>query len=140
MRSSILSRTWCSLTFALSIILCAGSTQASQSAEGYIVFLDKKELVVNLGYENGLLPKSKIQLYRRLVVMHPYSNQPIVDRFPIGSVTPDQIGKKLSIVRRWKGLSRPPERGDIAVFKAEPVLKKSVPKPLLLSKNSKKQY
>ena len=136
MRSYTLSRTVYSITCIVGVILCAGSVHASESAEGYIVFLDKKELVVNLGYKNGLLPKSKIQLYRRLVVMHPYTNQPIVDRFPIGSVPPDEIGKSLSIVRRWKGLSRAPERGDIAVFKAEPLPKKSSPKPLLLSKGS----
>ena len=94
MRSYTLSRTVYSITCIVGVILCAGSVHASESAEGYIVFLDKKELVVNLGYKNGLLPKSKIQLYRRLVVMHPYTNQPIVDRFPIGSVTPDEIGKK----------------------------------------------
>ena len=130
-------RVWCFITCLCAVMTSTASFAASEPAEGYIVFLDKKELIVNLGYQNGLLPKSKIDLYRRLVVIHPYSNQPIVDRFPIGSVTPDEVGKSLSIVRRWKGLSRAPERGDIAVFTPAPTIKKTTPKPVLLSKGTK---
>ena len=80
-------------TCCLSIALGSAPLSAAEPAEGYIVSLDKKELIINLGRENGLLPKRSIELYRRLVVTHPYSNKPIVDRFPIGSVTPSRSVK-----------------------------------------------
>ena len=124
-------------TCCLSIALGSAPLNAAEPAEGYIVSLDKKELIINLGRENGLLPKRSIELYRRLVVTHPYSNKPIVDRFPIGSVTPSEVGQKLSIVTRWNQLTRAPQRGDIAVFRPPLPTKPDTPKPLLAASDTK---
>ena len=124
-------------TCCLAIALGSAPLNAAEPAEGYIVSLDKKELIINLGRENGLLPKRSIELYRRLVVTHPYSNKPIVDRFPIGSVTPSEVGQKLSIVTRWNQLTRAPQRGDIAVFRPPLPTKPDTPKPLLAAGDTK---
>jgi len=121
----------------MGLLLWPQAALGAEASEGFVVSLDQKELVVNLGTDQGLVPKSKILLFRRLVVMHPYSKQPIVDRFPIGAVIPDEVGKRLSIIRRWNGLSRAPERGDIAVFQIAPQIKKSRPKPMTVSSNKK---
>ena len=121
----------------MSAMLWSQRARGAEASEGFIVSLDQKELVVNLGTDQGLVPKSKILLFRRLVVMHPYSKKPIVDRFPIGAVIPDEVGKRLSIIRRWNTLSRAPERGDIAVFRIQPQIKRTRPKPMTVSSNKK---
>ncbi|MAO84115.1 MAG: hypothetical protein CMH50_09580 [Myxococcales bacterium] len=86
------------------------------TAEGYIVALDKAEMVIDLGRNQGLKPGSKVRLYRRLVVTHPYTGKKIIDRFPIGEVAPEEVGSTLAIVRSWSGLKRAPAHGDIAVY------------------------
>jgi hypothetical protein len=111
---------------ALSVIAFWPQTSlaaAPKTAEGFIVSLDPSELVVNLGRTHGVQPNSTIQLFRRLVVTHPFSNKSIVDRFPIGEVLPSEVGERLTIIRNWNGLTRPPQRGDIVVF--EPLAAKS---------------
>ena len=103
-------------TCCLSIALGSAPLNAAEPAEGCIVSPTKKSSSLTWAARTGCCrsaPSSCIGAWST----HPYSNKPIVDRFPIGSVTPPRSVRKLSIVTRWNQLTRAPQRGDIAVFR-----------------------
>lgn len=113
-----------SLITALAVMLptCAlaapaPSTPRGAPVEGVVVRVDGDEVVIDIGRAAGLPAGEPVHLFRRMVVQHPISGATIEDRFPIGAVTPAQVGDLLSIVRDVSGLDRPPVAGDFAVFR-----------------------
>lgn len=116
-----------SLITALAVMLptCALAAPGTRTppaapVEGVVVKVDGDEVVIDIGRAAGLPAGEPVHLFRRMVVQHPISGATIEDRFPIGAVTPAQVGELLSIVRDVGGLERPPVPGDFAVFRPPP--------------------
>lgn len=116
-----------SLITALAVMLptCALAAPGTRTppaapVEGVVVKVDGDEVVIDIGRAAGLPAGEPVHLFRRMVVQHPISGATIEDRFPIGAVTPAQVGELLSIVRDVGGLERPPVPGDYAVFRPPP--------------------
>jgi hypothetical protein len=84
--------------------------------EGVVVSVSETEVVLDVGRDRGLQPNTPLRLFRRLVVTHPITKETIEDRFPIGTVVPAEVGARLTIVRSWSKLSRPPAAGDFVVL------------------------
>lgn len=99
----------------------AAPPQSPPPIEGVVVKVADGEVIIDLGTARGVPPGASLRLFRRMVVEHPITKATIEDRFPIGTVTPAQVGSLLSIVRDVTGLERPPVPGDFAVYRPAPV-------------------
>lgn len=99
----------------------SGSSDGAESGktvEGVIVDVRDDELIVDLGTEDGLPTDATVEVFRRLEVTHPVTDKEVSDRFPIGEVSLDRVGRNLSIVTTWNNLKRAPSVGDYAVWEA----------------------
>ena len=103
---------------ALVCLVCAAPALAG---EGVVVQIADGEVVFDLGRSAGLEEGQAVRFYRRLTVTHPISGKEMVDRFPIGEITPAEVGDQLSIAREVSTLSRPPKVGDFVVLERPPV-------------------
>ena len=83
--------------------------------EGVIVKIDRREIVVDLGTRDGFRAGQRVRILRRLRVKHPLSGRVLEDRFPIGVLVLEQVGRYLSIIRSFNKLKRPPAVGDFVV-------------------------
>ena len=124
-------------TCCLSIALGSATLNAAEPAEGYIVSLDKKELIINLGPRERAaaeaLHRAVSALGRDPPLLEQADRRPLPDRLR----NPSEVGQKLSIVTRWNQLTRAPQRGDIAVFRPPLPTKPDTPKPLLAASDTK---
>lgn len=92
----------------------AGEAQEGAQAPvaGVVVGVQNGEVILDLGAASGLTPGARVEVLRRLEVKHPVTGAVIVDHFPIGELSLDEVGQLLSIVRGWEPLSRAPQVGD----------------------------
>ena len=104
------------LIAGLPAIVFAEEEETQHFIEGVIVSVSGEELVLDLGLDSGLPTDAIVQVYRRLEVTHPVSGAVIVDRFPIGAVALEEVGRVLSLARVDGGLSRTPSVGDFVVW------------------------
>lgn len=107
---------------ALTGALLAGPASAADSVvQGVVVKVSADgEVIIDLGTTDGLPHDSAVQVYRRVEVVHPASGKKIVDRFSIGSLPLDDVGRLLSISNDWANLRRKPAVGDFVVFEPAP--------------------
>lgn len=94
----------------------AGPPANGGEVEGVVVQVNQGELVIDLGSDAGLRDAMEVEIFRRLEVKHPVTGQVIVDRFLIGDVKLERVGKLLSIAKVYSHLERPPAVGDFVVF------------------------
>jgi hypothetical protein len=106
------------VTLLLAVPVYAGDRAV---VEGVVVKVaDDGEVIVDLGTKDGLPHGSGVQIYRRVEVVHPVTGKKLVDRFPIGKLVLDDVGKLLSLAQNSESLDRRPAVGDFVVFEPEP--------------------
>lgn len=92
----------------------AARAEAQAPVAGVVVGVQNGEVILDLGASSGLVPGARVEILRRLEVKHPVTGAVIVDHFPIGELSLDEVGQLLSIARGWEPLSRAPQVGDAA--------------------------
>lgn len=96
------------------------SESDTSSVEGVVTDVANGEMIIDLGSEDGLPEEANVQVYRRVEVTHPVTDEQIVDRFKIGETSLDKVGEKLSITSAWNELDRKPSVGDHVVWRPGP--------------------
>lgn len=91
-----------------------------QTLEGVVVHVDAREIFVALGSEQGLPALARVEVYRRVEVVHPNTREKLTDRFPIGEMELSEVGRVLSIGSSFGGLQQRPSVGDFVVYRIRP--------------------
>jgi hypothetical protein len=99
----------------------ASAAEAPPVPDGTIVQLEGDTAYVDLGLKRGVRPGATLQVLRTINAKHPTSGETLVDHFPLGTMTVEQVGRVLSYGRLDKRIATVVKVGDgVALEAARP--------------------
>lgn len=106
-----------------------GDEAATHSAEGFIIEVRGREVVIDMGTRQGLAAGMAVQILSKVSVVHPVTKKKMEDRIPLGLEVVTRAGETLSVIVlqntvpdklkpgdmiRAEGLSPTPETAEAA--------------------------
>ena len=75
-----------------------GSEAPTHSAEGFIIEVRGREVVIDLGTRQGLAEGMAVQILSKVSVVHPVTKKKMEDRIPLGLEVVTRAGETLSVI------------------------------------------
>jgi len=104
------------LSFALQLV-----SAAHVNANPVVLEIQKNDIYINMGYEDGLALNSLVTLQHVIEATHPVTNERVRDTFPLGLMRVVNVGPKTSVVRAGAKLFQRVRVGDEVSLASEPV-------------------
>jgi hypothetical protein len=104
----------------LALFLLATSARVAAAGRAVVLRVDKSDVYVNVGVDDGVGVGSVLTLLHVVKATHPVTKKAIRDLFPIGDLRVVNVGRRVSVARAADGLLPRVAVGDEVELQGEP--------------------
>lgn len=97
-----------------------GAQSAAPGVPGTIVQIERDVVYIDLGQSHGVRPGDTLRVLRTITAKHPITRKTLIDHFPIGAMTVEQVSQVLSFGRLQRRIVGVVKVGDVVQTAASP--------------------